>query len=187
LYRELGVPVFENVEPKGPNDQMKILLLVNDIPKAIRLWETEKENLGILIKTVASYLEKNASPELISAVLKRVPSDNKLIVKAFFSQIQKGNLSGVRAFVENGVSLNATDWKNASALFSSVMNRKIEIVKYLVENGADIHSKTYPGYTPFSYAEGLRRSGVTEISNYLREADALREREEKAKGKELGK
>ena len=187
LYRELGVPVFENVEPKGPNDQMKILLLVNDIPRAIRLWETEKENSGILIKAVASYLEKNASPELISAVLKRVPSDNKLIVNAFFSQIQKGNLSGVRAFVENGVSVNATDWTNASALFSAVMNRKIEIVKYLVEHGADIHSKTYPGYTPFSYAEGLRRSGVAEISNYLREADASREREEKAKGKELGK
>lgn len=184
LYHELGVFLSQKQDPKK---QLETLLFVNDIPKAISFWENASaEDLPILAKSVLNYLGKNAHPELVSAVLKRVPADSESVVKAFFSQIQRGDLGGVKAFVENGVNVNATDWTNASALLEAVMCRKIEIVKFLVENGADIHSKTYPGYTPFSYAEGIRRSGGAEISDYLREVRALRERE-KTKERDLGK
>ena len=185
LYHEFGVFLRSERDPKK---QLETLLLVNDIPAAVAFWENAgKEDLPILEKVALTYLGKNASPAFIKAVLKRVPADGKSVVEAFFSQIRKGNLIGVKAFAENGVSVHATNWTRASALFEAVMEREPEIVKFLVENGADIHSRTYPGYTPFSYAEMIRDTPEgEEISNYLREADALK-KAENMKGKEAKK
>lgn len=179
----------------SPGELMDIRLFVNDVPGAAALLDSASQDCReALAKKVLSHLQRSSVPALIAPALRCVPAESSEAVNAFFSRIQCGDLTGVKTFLECGMNANAVNWTCASALFEAVSSAQVDIVKCLVEHGADIRSSTYPGYTPFSYAEGgkSRSPQLREIADYFREVEASRKRgksetEKKLKRETCGK
>jgi predicted small lipoprotein YifL len=66
---------------------------------------------------------------------------------------QDGNLSGVRAALDAGANVNARNSYDQTPLMIASVNDDLEIVKYLVERGADISLQDKAGDTVFDYSE----------------------------------
>jgi len=67
------------------------------------------------------------------------------------SSAKKGNVDGVRSFVEKGVGIDSKDSSGATPLMYAVWGNNFETVKYLVEQKADVNAKDKNGYTPLMY------------------------------------
>ena len=51
--------------------------------------------------------------------------------------IEQDNIDGVRQFIQNGFALNVPDEDGASILFYAIMQGNLNIIRLLLENGAD--------------------------------------------------
>lgn len=60
---------------------------------------------------------------------------------SLYQAILHNDLAAVKTVVEHGVPINATDENGANALMWAVYKGNLEMVKYLVEQGANIHQK----------------------------------------------
>jgi ankyrin repeat protein len=56
---------------------------------------------------------------------------------------------------EKGANVNSQDWYGVSPLTITAIVENIELVKVLLENGADINIKNEKVHTPLSYAASL--------------------------------
>lgn len=74
-----------------------------------------------------------------------------------------GELEEVKKSLENGSDVNTTDDEGYSALHAAAENGYLDVVKCLVENGADVQYKAQ--YTALELAE---MAAQTEISEYLK-------------------
>lgn len=74
-----------------------------------------------------------------------------------------GEFSEVEKSLANGVDVNSTDDEGYSALQAAAENGYLDVVKLLVEKGADVHYKSE--YTALQLAEMAEQ---TEIIDYLK-------------------
>jgi pectate lyase len=65
-----------------------------------------------------------------------------------YSAVQLGDLGRVKAFLEQGLDINAKDKDGRTALHIAVSNKGIEVAKLLIEKGANVDTKNNKGYTP---------------------------------------
>jgi len=78
-----------------------------------------------------------------------LPSRWKQLFLAAIKAVVNGSIDDVRLFVEQGVSVYAKDGFGKTLLFHAVENHSdINVMKYLVENGADVNASTRDGWTP---------------------------------------
>lgn len=80
--------------------------------------------------------------------------------------IMKGDLETVKKFVEYGTDVNEKSNGLTPLMFAARYN-KVEILKYLMEKGADKQIKDEKGNTALKYAEF---SKCQEAVNYLKQA-----------------
>jgi len=80
--------------------------------------------------------------------------------------IYKGDLATVKKFIEYGADVNEMSNGLTPLMFAARYN-KVEIVKYLLERGADKSIKDDRGYTAAQYAEF---SNSQEALTYLKKA-----------------
>lgn len=69
--------------------------------------------------------------------------------------VDRDDLAGVRAEVDAGISLEATDYRDKTPLLLAAEQGRMQIVEYLVQQGADVNATTRPGtgeITPLRYA-----------------------------------
>lgn len=74
-----------------------------------------------------------------------------------YAKLQKGDVSSIRRMLEEGISVNAVDEKGNSLLMLASYEGDMKKVKFLIENGADIHQRNekeflHLGDTPLDYA-----------------------------------
>lgn len=80
--------------------------------------------------------------------------------------ILKGDLATVKKFIEYGADVNEKS-NGLTPLMLAARYNKVEILKYLVEKGADKQVKDERGYTALKYAEN---SKSTEALEFLKQA-----------------
>jgi ammonium transporter Rh len=66
-------------------------------------------------------------------------------------------LKGVQRLVENGISVQSVDYDLRTPLHVAIAGRHQEVVRYLLEHGAELHAEDRFGGTPF---EEAHRAGV---------------------------
>ena len=81
----------------------------------------------------------------------------------FFSVIKKGDLKGVKALINHGLCVNECNVSD-TPLSSAVDKNKFEIVKLLIDLGAEIDGRFGDYWTPLMSAAG---NGNKEIAKYL--------------------
>ena len=82
-------------------------------------------------------------------------------------------LEAVRLCVELGTDVNATNFRDETALHGAAFRGVNRIVEYLVEHGADLDARTVEGWTPLAIANGLSYSDFFKAQTHT--ADLLRE------------
>ncbi|SFS67519.1 ankyrin repeat domain-containing protein [Paenibacillus sp. BC26] len=89
-------------------------------------------------------------------------------IEEFFKEIANGDLNKIRLFIENGVDINEKDVNGQTALMVAVMNNYPAVVKYLLENKADVNA--YGIHTedrnPINYASA---NGLLDVVKVLLE------------------
>lgn len=106
-----------------------------------------KEDLEI----IELLLEKNANPNLINK--------NKSVLHIACS-VQ--NLLIVKLLIKYAVNVNIQDNDGRIPLFNAIEATKAnkDIIKYLIQNGADIYKKDNKGISPLSFAESSKKSMI---------------------------
>ena len=82
-------------------------------------------------------------------------------------------LEAIRMCVELGTDVNATNFRNETALHGAAFRGVNSVVEYLVEQGADLDARTVEGWTPLAIANGLSYSDFFKAQAHT--ADLLRE------------
>ena len=99
------------------------------------------------IKTFENTIFLNINDKLIDAIY----FDNKVIK--------------VKKLIESGADINYIDTSNdnMTPLMVSIVRNRIEITKYLIENGADTNSQDVDGKTPLMYAGSMNSFEMVQL------------------------
>lgn len=73
-------------------------------------------------------------------------------VDAFCKLIQQGNFEAVKGMIEAGTDINKKS-VGMTPLMYAARHNKVEILKLLIANGADLKAKSKRGYSALKYAE----------------------------------
>lgn len=73
-------------------------------------------------------------------------------VDTFCKLIQQGNYEAVKSMIEAGTDINKKSVGKTPLMYAARHN-KVEIIKLLLANGADINAKCDRGYTALDYAK----------------------------------
>lgn len=73
-------------------------------------------------------------------------------VDTFCKLIQQGNFEAVKGMIEAGIDINKKS-VGMTPLMYAARHNKVEILKLLLANGADIKAKSNRGYSALKYAE----------------------------------
>lgn len=71
---------------------------------------------------------------------------------AFCTLIKQGNYEAVKDMIKAGTDVNKKSVGMTPLMYAARQNR-VEIAKLLIENGADVKTKSNRGYTALKYAE----------------------------------
>jgi ankyrin repeat protein len=77
----------------------------------------------------------------------------------------KGNLDTLKELIDKGTPVNGLDKFGHSALTEACFGGKTEVVKLLLEKGADPNIKKGDGQTPLSLAEGQKHADIVQLLN----------------------
>jgi len=88
-----------------------------------------------------------------------------------FEAVEENNFAEVKKCIEAGVDINALDDWELSPLQRAVNNDCLEIVKYLVEHGAELYVYDRNGRTPAGVAE---YNGYADILDFLEKVERMR-------------
>ena len=83
------------------------------------------------------------------------------------SHAMAGNLSGVKTHIESGGDVNVADRMGNTPLMLAVIDDHVDVVKYLLSNGADPKRKNKVGETALDIAE---RGAPKRVTKMLQEA-----------------
>lgn len=75
----------------------------------------------------------------------------------------KGNLEIATFLIDNGSDINSIGGRGASPLIYAVMSENIELVRMLLERGADKNIRDDSGFTAKEYAERMKAKEITEL------------------------
>jgi ankyrin repeat protein len=160
--------------PLYPGDKYNLLhnFSSNGILKGVK-YLVEEKKVSIEVKTV-----KGATPLFQSVSANQIDVARYLIskgakqTKAWGSYpvqeaVDKQNAEMLQLLLDNGgkVHINELTESGYSALNLAILNVNLELVKILVENGANVNGKDGEGRTTLSYCED--REGAEEIQEYL--------------------
>ncbi|MGA9772951.1 MAG: ankyrin repeat domain-containing protein [Blastocatellia bacterium] len=82
----------------------------------------------------------------------------------FFAAARKGDAAAVKAFLDKGVPVNAKTQYGATALSYACDKGHTEVVKLLIERGADVNVKdTFYGEVPLGWALGKGHAEIVKI------------------------
>lgn len=101
----------------------------------------------------------NENPEILKLVLKNFNGSQNEIFRAFIFSItsSKGNsssqISKVKAFIENGVSVNRFYEGKTPLMYACEYSSKTDVIKILLENGAMVSVRDAGGKKAFDYAK----------------------------------
>jgi len=98
---------------------------------------------------------------------------------AFCTLIKQGNFEAVKGMIEAGADVNKKSVGMTPLMYAARQNR-VEIVKLLIANGADLKAKSNKGYTALKYAEMSKAHDTAQIIS-----DELKALKTKKKGKRV--
>lgn len=144
-YFYLGsTPLFSSLDI----DKFEIFELLIDLGADVNyeingysvVWQTIWQNKNDYLKILASKINKNTH-------------EHKTGKSVLMEAVLHSNLEAVKALVLANFNINMRDKKGNTALHyalsKSTMNENdIEIVKFLIDNGADVLAENYNGHTP---------------------------------------
>jgi len=96
-----------------------------------------------------------------------VPAPSHTIISKNISDAaEKGTIEDVRYFVEKKrVDVNAQDERGTTPLYyASRSNADINVLKYLISQGADVNTRTKNGYSPMSVANTEEKKHVLHVA-----------------------
>lgn len=90
--------------------------------------------------------------------------DDEMLVQAMIDAAAKGKKDKLMLIMSSGkISVNDSDYDNRSALHLAVAEGHFDIVKYLVDNGADVEAKDRSGNTPIHEVQSKQIDGERTI------------------------
>ena len=101
----------------------------------------------------------------LQADLQNVTEMSIVEVSPFCQSISKNDIETVKKLIKMGVSVNKFSGGKSPLMYAARYNR-VEIIKLLVDKGADIKAVDKHGSSAFRYAE---RSGAIEAQELLKE------------------
>jgi len=118
---------------------------------------------------MASQREETAMTSLFGSILLLIalqaPAANSAADTALLDAAQQNDLPGVTRALQQGASINAKTRYNATPLMLGAMNGNLEIVRLLIERGADMNIRdTFYGFTPMAAA---MMNGRVDVIRYL--------------------
>ncbi|MEZ4801953.1 MAG: ankyrin repeat domain-containing protein [Gelidibacter sp.] len=119
----------------------------------------------VIITAIAlgfSFATLNASTSLVTSNALEVVKPNPS-VSPFCMSIVKGDIDTVKKLIELGADVNQKSNGMTPAMYAAKFN-KVEILKLLVEKGANLKTKSEQGFKAIKYAE---LSNATEALAYL--------------------
>lgn len=84
-------------------------------------------------------------------------------VESFVTAAQKNDLASVQSFIEQGENVNEQNSLGNTALHFAVNNGNIDMIKLLLENGADATITNEKGWSPATIAEKKQLTEVIDI------------------------
>ena len=98
---------------------------------------------------------------------------------SFCMLIKQGNFEAVKGMIEAGVNVNKKSLGMTPLMYAARQNR-VEILKLLIANGADLKTKSKNGYTALKYAKMSKAHDAVQIIS-----DELLALKTKKKGKRV--
>ncbi len=126
---------------------------INLIKIETEIQKNEREGNYLLEKK--NKLEKEISDsknKIDLKILEWVSKSQEDINYQFIREVEKGNLEGVKKFVEKGIDINKQDFDSKSAVHIAVIRSHHEILEFLVRHKANLELKDKNGFTAFHYA-----------------------------------
>jgi ankyrin repeat protein len=110
---------------------------------------------------VASLLEKGANPNVRKAIVK---FEMSMLILA----VQNQDFRTVKLLVENKAEIDWKDWFKSTALMYAAYSGNVNIIRFLLERGADIKAHDDQGNTVLSAAkEGKHPEAIKLIEELL--------------------
>jgi tetratricopeptide (TPR) repeat protein len=121
------------------------------LKKSVEIFEKQKNTAATEAKNTLQVFQKKCSSGRA-----RREKEERLV-----SAVMNDDMITVKKLIKDNVSINARVFINgASPLYSASYRGNLEMVKLLVENGADINIRMYRGFTPLMGALSMRQHGV---------------------------
>lgn len=135
-------------------DTACVFMLGYLIGKGIPVYTTKKASSSYIPRNVCSF---ESEEELITFVIsnyneihnqyKKERARNYLFEKGFaFTEdgfsfcVSNGMLDACKQYVAGGINVNVKNWKGIPLLNTAIRKEKLEIARYLIENGADVNA-----------------------------------------------
>lgn len=127
----------------------------------MELYELEQEFNKIWNK--ADYKGKKQMLREIDRIVNRRKSEKNRI-EAFFQAVKNNKVSAVKKILNQGVNVNEKDDElGNTAISHAVFARNPELIKLLLEHGADSHVKNNRGYSTLDAAKLLGSNEIIEL------------------------
>ena len=112
------------------------------------------KNLILSVVLISSFAlsatnTSNLNTEITSVVSERTYSTE---ISTFCKLITEGNLDAVQSMIKAGTDVNQKS-KGMTPLMYAARYNKVEIVKLLIANGADLKTRSDKGYNALKYAK----------------------------------
>ncbi len=97
-------------------------------------------------------LDRGADPEFAEPVAPDAYSRKKRFLDPWFEAVKAGDPNRVNRLLESGIDINAGDEVNTTALHHAIRQRHLDLVRMLLDRGADPAVPNSNGHTPLTTA-----------------------------------
>ncbi len=132
------------------NEEVYIKIIELLLKHRVNIDKTDNEGQTVLHK--AAYFGLKTAGTLITNGANVNIQDNKGYTPLHFAvKHPTPNKYTIQQLIKAGAQVNTPDYSNTTALHSAVLYENLDIIKLLVENGADINRANHKGQTPLHY------------------------------------